>query len=56
VKSVPEHSIYLDFINSMFSFNFDPLAAIFGISGIVGFYFYISAAKGTSSMNTGPKD
>jgi len=23
--------IYLDFINSMFSFTFDPLAAIFGI-------------------------
>jgi len=30
--------IYLDFINSMFSFTFDPLAAIFGISGIVGFF------------------
>ena len=39
----------------MFSFTFDPLAAIFGISGIVGFYFYVSAAKGTSSINTGPK-
>ena len=47
--------IYLDFINSMFSFTFDPLAAIFGISGIVGFFFYVSAAKGTSSINTGPK-
>ena len=47
--------IYLDFINSMFSFSFDPLAAIFGISGIVGFFFYVSAAKGTSSINTGPK-
>ena len=51
-----ETNIYFDFINSMFSFTFDPLAAIFGISGIVGFYFYVSAAKGTSSMNTGPKD
>ena len=50
-----ETSIYLDFTHSMFSFTFDPLAAIFGISGIVGFYFYVSAAKGTSSMNTGPK-
>ena len=39
----------------MFSFNFDPLAAIFGISGIVGFFFYVSAAKGKSSINTGPK-
>jgi len=47
--------IYHDFINSMFSFSFDPLAAIFGISGIVGFFFYVSAAKGNSSINTGPK-
>ena len=39
----------------MFSFTFDPLAAIFGISGIVGFFFYVSAAKGTSNINTGPK-
>ena len=39
----------------MFSFSFDPLAAIFGISGIVGFFFYVSAAKGKSSINTGPK-
>ena len=39
----------------MFSFSFDPLAAMFGISGIVGFFFYVSAAKGTSSINTGPK-
>ena len=39
----------------MFSFNFDSLAAIFGISGLVGFFLYVSAAKGTSSMNTGPK-
>ena len=45
--------IYLGFINSMFSFTFDPLAAIFGISGIVGFFFYVSAAKGKSSINTG---
>ena len=45
---------FLDFINSMFSFSFDPLAAIFGISGIVGFFFYVSAAKGTSSINTKP--
>jgi len=47
--------IYLIFVNSMFSFTFDPLAAIFGISGIVGFFFYVSAAKGTSSINTNPK-
>ena len=47
--------VYLDFINSMFSFTFDPLDAIFGISGIVGFFFYVSAAKGTSSINTGAK-
>ena len=39
----------------MFSFTFDPLAAIFGISGIVGFFFFVSASKGTSSINTGPK-
>ena len=39
----------------MFSFSFDPLAAIFGISGLVGFFFFVSAAKGTSSINTGPK-
>ena len=51
-----EPSIYLDFINSMFSFTFDPLAAIFGISGIVGFFFYYKASNGTSSMNTRPKD
>ena len=44
-----------DFIVFMFSFTFDPLAAIFGISGIVGFFFFVSAAKGTSSINTGPK-
>ena len=48
--------IYLDFIIFMFSFSFDPLAAIFGISGIVGFFFFVSAAKGTSSINTGPKN
>ena len=47
--------IYLDFINSMFSFTSDPLAAILGISGIVGFFFFVSAAKGTSSINTKPK-
>lgn len=39
----------------MFSFTFDPLAAIFGISGVVGFFFYVSAAKGKSSINTFPK-
>ena len=43
----------LVFINSMFSFTFDPLAAIFGISGIVGFFFFVKAASGTSSINTG---
>ncbi len=47
--------IYLDLKNSMFSFTFDPLAAIFGISGIVGFFFFVKAGSGTSSMNTGPK-
>ena len=47
--------IYLDFIISMFSFTFDPLAAICGISGIVGFFFFVSAAKGTSNINTKPK-
>ncbi len=46
--------IYFNFISSMFSFSFDPLAAIFGISGIVGFFFYVSAAKRTSSINTRP--
>ena len=40
----------------MFSFTFDPLAAIFGISGIIGFFFFVSAAKGTSIINTGPKN
>ena len=48
--------IYFDFINSMFSFTFDPLAAIFGMSGIVGFFFFVSAAKGTSIINTKPKN
>ncbi|WP_257469919.1 hypothetical protein [Prochlorococcus marinus] len=38
----------------MFSFTFDPLAAIFGISGILGFYFFFSAARGTSSINNNP--
>ena len=47
--------IYLDFIFFMFSFTFDPLAAIFGIAGLVGFVFYVSAAKGISSINTNPK-
>lgn len=47
--------IHYVFIIAMFSFSFDPLAAIFGISGIVGFFFFVSAAKGTSSINTGPK-
>ena len=47
--------ICLDFTIFMFSFSFDPLAAIFGISGIVGFFFFVSAAKGSSSINTGPK-
>ena len=41
----------------MFSFTFDPLAAFFGIAGLVGFVFFVSAAKGTSSINTsGRKD
>tara|TARA_S200000501_G_C20161336_1_gene455942 strand:- start:256 stop:405 length:150 start_codon:yes stop_codon:yes gene_type:complete len=40
----------------MFSFTFDPLAAIFGISGIVGFFFFVKAAKGTSRINTCPKN
>ena len=39
----------------MFSFAFEPLAAIFGIAGLVGFVFFVSAAKGTSSINTNPK-
>ncbi len=47
--------IYHDFIVFMFSFTFDPLAAIFGIAGLVGFIFFVSAAKGTSSINTGAK-
>ena len=40
---------------STFSFSFDPLAAIFGISGFVGFIFFVKAANGESSINTGPK-
>ena len=47
--------IYFNFINFMFSFTFDPLAAIFGISGVIGFFFFVSAAKGTSNINTKPK-
>ena len=39
----------------MFSFSFNSLGAIFGIAGIVGFFFYVKAASGTSSMNTNPK-
>ena len=38
----------------MFSFSFNSLGAIFGIAGIVGFFFYVKAASGTSSMNTNP--
>ena len=38
----------------MFSFSFDPLAAIFGIGGLVGFIFFVRGAKGQSSFNTGP--
>ena len=38
------------------SFSFDSFAAICGISGIIGFYFYVSAARGNSSINTRPKD
>ena len=40
---------------STFSFSFNPLAAIFGISGLVGFIFFVRAAQGESSINTGPK-
>ena len=39
----------------MFSFSFNSLAAICGISVIIGFYFYVSAARGESSINTRPK-
>ena len=39
----------------MFSLSFNSLGAIFGIAGIVGFFFYVKAASGTSSMNTNPK-
>jgi len=39
----------------MFSFSFDSLGAIFGIAGIVGFFLYVKAGSGTSSMNTNPK-
>ena len=38
----------------MISFSFNSLAAICGISGIIGFYFYVSAARGESSINTYP--
>ncbi len=47
--------IYLDLSFFMFSFSFNSLGAIFGIAGIVGFFFYVKAASGTSSMNTNPK-
>ena len=53
--------IYSGFINFMFSlfstfsFSFEPLAAIFGIGGLVGFIFFVKAANGESSINTGPK-
>ncbi len=40
---------------STFSFTFQPLAAIFGIAGLVGFIFFVKAANGESSINTGPK-
>ena len=40
----------------MFSFSFNSLAAIFGISGIIGFYFYVSAARGDSYINTRPNN
>ena len=45
----------MNFIDFMFSFSFDPLAAIFGISAVVGFFFFLKGANGTSSINTGPK-
>ena len=40
---------------STFSFSFEPLPAIFGIGGLVGFIFFVKAANGKSSINTGPK-
>ncbi len=39
----------------MFSFSFDSFAAICGISAIVGFFFFVSAANSNSSINTAPK-
>ena len=39
----------------MFSFSFNSFAAICGISGIIGFYFYVSAARGESYINTRPE-
>ena len=40
---------------STFSSSFEPLAAIFGLGGLVGFIFFVKAANGESSINTGPK-
>jgi len=42
-------------IFSTFSFSFEPLAASCGIGGLVGFIFFVKAANGESSINTGPK-
>ena len=38
------------------SFSFDSFAAFCGISGIVGFYFYVSASRNNSYINTCPKN
>ncbi|CAP16487.1 Conserved hypothetical protein [Prochlorococcus marinus subsp. pastoris str. CCMP1986] len=46
-------SLFYSFLCSLFTF--DHLAAIFGIAGLVGFVFFVSAAKGTSSINTSAK-
>ena len=47
--------IYSNLNSFMFSFSFDPFAAICGISGVVGFFLFVSAAKGESRINTGPQ-
>tara|TARA_Y100001970_G_C14245223_1_gene867662 strand:+ start:3640 stop:3777 length:138 start_codon:yes stop_codon:yes gene_type:complete len=38
----------------MISFSFDPLAAFFGVSGLIGFIFFVKGSTGKSNFNTGP--
>jgi len=46
--------ILLNINYPMISFSFDPLAAFFGVSGLIGFIFFVKGSTGKSNFNTGP--